>query len=56
MARAERLEARNISEEEAEAALAAPAVKKRVSRPTAKAAAAAVRPKRVSKAPKKLAD
>ena len=56
VARAKRLEARNISEEEAEAALAAPAVKKRVSRLTAKAAAAAVRPKRVSKAPKKLAD
>jgi hypothetical protein len=56
-ARAKRLESRNISEEEAEAALAAPAATKRVSRPTAKAASAAaadVRPKRVAKAPKKL--
>ena len=54
--RAKRLELRNISEEEAEAALTAPAVKKRVSKPSAKALAAAadVRPKRATKAPKKL--
>jgi hypothetical protein len=56
VARAKRLEARNLSLEENAAALAAPAATKRVSRPTAKAVAAAVRPKRAAKAPKKLAD
>ena len=59
--RAKRLEARNISEEEQAAALAAPAAKKRVSKPTPKAAAlvasvAVARPKRETKPPKKLAD
>jgi hypothetical protein len=56
VARAKRLELRNISLEENEAALAAPAAKKRASKPTAKvlAAAADVRPKRVAKAPKRL--
>ena len=54
--RAKRLELRNISEEEAEAALTAPAAKKRVSKASTKALAAAadVRPKRAAKAPKKL--
>ena len=52
---AERMEALNISEEEQAAALAAPAAKKRVSKPTAKALAAAERPKRATKKPKKLA-
>ena len=58
--RAKRLESRNITEEEAAAALAAPAAPKRVSKPTPKivalAAAADARPKRASKLPKKLAD
>jgi hypothetical protein len=56
VARAKRLELRNINEEEQAEALAAPAAKKRASKPTAKvlAAAADVRPKRVAKAPKKL--
>ena len=53
---AKRMEALNISEEEQASALAAPAVKKRASKPTAKAAALAAdaRPKRAAKAPKKL--
>ena len=52
--RAKRLELRNIDEDEQEAALSAPATKKRVSKPTAKAvAAAATRPKRAAKAPKR---
>ena len=58
--RAKRLESRNISEEETAAALAAPAAPKRVSNPTPKivalTASADVRPKRVTKLPKKLAD
>jgi hypothetical protein len=57
VARAKRLEARNLSLEENADALAAPAAKKRASKPTSKvlaAAAADVRPKRVAKAPKKL--
>ena len=57
--RAKRLEARNISEEETAAALAAPAAPKRISKPTPKMfalAAAAARPKRETKLPKKLAD
>ena len=57
--RAKRLEARNISEEETAAALAAPAAPKRISKPTPKIvalAAAAARPKRETKLPKKLAD
>ncbi len=56
VARAKRLELRNVNEEEQEAALTAPASKKRISKPTVKAAAAAagVRSKRVTKAPKKL--
>ena len=55
---AQRMEALNISLEENAAALAAPAAKKRVSKPSVKAlaAAAAVRPKRVKIAPKKLSD
>ena len=55
---AKRMEALNISEEEQATALAAPAAKKRASKPTAKAAALAAdaRPKRAAKAPKKLAD
>ena len=56
---AKRLEARNISEEETAAALAAPAAPKRISKPTPKIvalAAAAARPKRETKLPKKLAD
>ena len=55
---AKRMEALNISEEEQASALAAPAAKKRASKPTAKAAALAAdaRPKRAAKAPKKLAD
>ena len=54
--RAKRLELRNIDEDEQAAALAAPAAKKRVPKPTAKAVAAAaiVRPKRDKFAPKKL--
>ena len=49
---AKKMEALNISEEEQAAALAAPAAKKRVSKPTAKALAlAAERPKRASKKP-----
>ena len=52
--RAKRLELRNIDEGEQEATLSAPATKKRVSKPTAKAvAAAATRPKRAAKAPKR---
>ena len=56
VARAKRLELRNIDEDEQAAALAAPAAKKRASKPSAKAVAAAadVRPKRVAKAPKRL--
>ena len=58
--RAKRLESRNISEEEAAVALAAPAAPKRVSKPTPKmaalAASADARPKRASKLPKKLLD
>ena len=57
--RAKRLEARNISEEETAAALAAPAAPKRVSKPTPKIVAlatAAARPKCETKLPKKLAD
>ena len=58
--RTNRMEARNISEEETAAALAAPAVPKRVSKPTPKmaalAAAADARPKRAIKLPKKLSD
>ena len=54
--RAKRLESMNISEDEAAAALAAPAAPKRVSKPTPKmaalAAAADARPKRVSKHPR----
>jgi len=50
---AKRLEALSISEEEQAAALAAPAAKKRISKPTAKALAAE-RPKRATRAPKKL--
>jgi hypothetical protein len=54
---AQRMEALNLSLEENEAALAAPAAKKRVSKPTVKAAAAAVvRASRVKVAPKKLRD
>jgi hypothetical protein len=54
---AKRMEALNISEEEQAAALAAPATKKRISKPTVKAAAAAVvRASRVKVAPKKLRD
>ena len=49
------MEALNISEEEQATALAAPAATKRVSRPTAKAAAI-VRASRVKGVPKKLAD
>ena len=52
---AKRLEARNISPEENASALAAPAAKKRVSKPTIKAVAIA-RPKRAVKIPKKLTD
>ena len=54
--RAKRLELRNIDEGEQAAALSAPAVKKRVSKPSAKALASAAdaRPKRAPKAPKKL--
>ena len=55
---AKRMEALNISEDEAAAALAAPAAKKRVSKPTPKMAALAAdsRPKRAVKLPKKLVD
>ena len=54
---AKRMEARNISEEEAAAALAAPAAPKRVRKPTPKImAAAAARPKGASKLPSKLLD
>ena len=52
---AKRMEALNISEEEQATALAAPAMKKRISKPTAKAAAI-VRASRVKIAPKKLRD
>ena len=54
---AKRMEALNISPDEVATALAAPASKKRVSKPTPKVlAAAAARPKRETKLPKKLAD
>jgi hypothetical protein len=49
------MEALNISEEEQATALAAPAMKKRVSKPSMKAAAIA-RASRVKIAPKKLRD
>ena len=52
---AKRMEALNISKEEQATAPAAPAMKKRISKPTAKAAAIA-RASRVKIAPKKLRD